>query len=463
MPESTERHRPDGASGRNLALAFLVWVFLWDNARTLPTLADAHITTVAPIPSFLRFAEVGVIALLFVASVINGRHRTDPWRNGVVLVFCLLLLSAVSIVIATVSRLTHVIAAAQMVYGFVAPLLLVAIVAILPSRTDDAERTLKALVIAVGLSASVAWWQVIHLHAFGDDVHGAMRDAHNFASAVWIVVLWWIARLSAGVGTPARNILGLAFFAPVALYASNEKSNVALAMVLFGILLVYLWKRGWGYRVVICASLLGAPVIGRALLTGQMRLPDSFGHLQLVLDNLSGIGFFKGYGKVVDVTKEYPRVLLIGTGPASYGSIKAVDPIMTGGQVPPLAAEYTADSYRIVYAANGLLGSYLEESTDLSAFFVELGPIALLLFGGAVWYLVIQPARRAVRDTDARNVAVGRWVVWSTCFALTLSIFTAFYGWSATQATVWPIMLVAGLLWTQRPSPPASAAGFAND
>ena len=449
VPHNIASRRLALVPGRYVAWALFVWVFLWDNARTLPGLADASLTSVVSIPTSLRFVEVGIVIFLFIIAVLNSQRWQEASRNGVVFIFCFLLLSITSIIIAALSQLTHVIAALQMVYSFVAPLLVVGIIGMLPSRSHDPEDILKALVVVVGVSAFVAWWQVIHLHAFGDDVHGAMRDAHHFASAVWIVTLWWIARLSSGIGSPIRNILGIIFFVPVALHAANEKSNVAVAIVLLTAMAVYLWKRGRIYRITICATILCAPFIGRAVSTGQIQLPYSFGHLQLALDNLSSIGFFKGYGKALSVTKEYPRVLVLGTGPASYGSIKAVDGIATGGDIPPLAEEYTADSYRIIYAANGLLGSYLEESTDLSAFFVELGPVALFLFGSAVWFLVIKPARRAAQGQDARHVAMGRWVVWSTSFTLTMSTFTAFYGWAAIQATVWPIMIVAGMLQSQ--------------
>lgn len=436
---------------RYIAWLFLIWVFLWDNARTRGILLDAHLTTLVPIPTPFRLLEVGVVVLLFGMTILQVRRWRTSQRVGIVLLLCLLTLSAASILISVLSGLTHAAPALQMVYSFVAPLFVAVIIALRPSRVGEATSLLRGLTVAVGISAVVAWWQMIHLRAFGDNVHGVMRDAHHFASAIWIVVLWWIARLSARVGSVGKNVLGVLFFAPTALYAANEKSNVAFALVLVAAATIVLWRRGWFYRLAIGVLLVAGAVTARAVAMGQIRLPESAGHLQVVMENLSSIGFFKGYTKVLTVTAEYPRVLVVGTGPASYGSIKAVDEVVTGGEPPPLAAKYTAESYRIIFAMSGLVGSYFEESTDLSAFFVELGPVALLLFSGAVWALVIQPARRAARTTDRSQIAMGRWVLLATSFVLVMSTFTAFYGWAGVQATVWPIMLVVGLL-EERPA-----------
>lgn len=433
---------------RYIAWPFLIWVYLWDNARTRSVLLDAPLTTIVPFPTSLRALEVGIVLLLFAATILQARHWRRSQRVGVVALLCFLALSAVSGAVSVASQLTRVGPAAQMVYSFVAPLLIAVIIGLRPARPGDAPATVKWLTIAVGISAFVAWWQIVHLHAFADDVHGLMRDAHHFASAVWIVAFWWIARLSAGVGSKRTNVVGLLFFVPTALLASNEKSNVAFGLVLFAAAAIALWQRNWLYRVAIAGSIIAGFGVLELVAKGEIELPRATGHLQLVLENLSNIGFFKGYAKVLTVTEEYPRILAIGAGPASYGSFKAVDPVVTDGkgEPPPLAREYTAESYRLIHVVGGVVGSYLEESTDLSAFFVELGPVAMLLFGVAVWALVINPARRAARAQSAVQVAMGRWTILSTAFALLMSAFSAFYGWAAIQATVWPIMLVAGLL-----------------
>lgn len=431
-----------------IAGALLVWTFAWENARTVPGVADASLTSIIPLPSSLRLVEVGGVALLFILGVGQAREWKDSQRTGLVLLFCLLLLSVTSTIVSALSGLTSGGDALQTVYSFTVPFLVVAIIGLRPAGQDDAERILSMFVLLVGVSVAVAWWEMVHLNAFGDDVHGLMRDAHHFASATWIVVLWWVARLWKRAGNPFMNALGILAFAPAALYASNEKSNIAFLIVLGSAVAVAAWRRGWGYKVAIGGSTLLAVFLVHLLLGGQLKLPQSFGHIQIVIENLPSIGFFEGYRKVADVTGQFPRIWAVGAGPASYGSFKAIDAVALGEQIPPLAARYTAESYRLIFAANGLLGSYLEQSTDLSAFFVEFGPIALLLFGGILWSLVLRPARDASRESEARPVqrAIGQWVILATCFFVVMSAFTAFYGWATLQGSVWPTMCVAGLL-----------------
>lgn len=435
-------------SAVRVAGALLVWTFAWDNARTVPGVADFHLTSIIPLPSALRLIEVGVIALLFVVTIGQAREWKDSQRPGLVLLFCLLLLSLTSTFISALSGLTSIGDALQTVYGFMAPLLVVAIIGLRPAGQDDAEHLVNMFVLLVAASVAVAWWEIVHLHAFGDDVHGLMRDAHHFASATWVVVLWWVARLWKRVGSPIMNVLGILAFAPAALYASNEKSNIAVLLVLASAVVIAAWKRGWAYRTVIAGGAFLAVLLVQMMISGQLKLPQSYGHLQIVLDNLSGIGFFEGYRKVADVTGEFPRIWAVGAGPASYGSFKAIDAVALGGQIPPLAAHYTAESYRLVFAGNGLLGSYLEQSTDLSAFFVEFGPIALILFACTLWWLVLRPARDASRGSKALPIrgAIGQWIILSTAFFAFMSAFTAFYGWATLQGSVWPTMCVAGLL-----------------
>jgi len=423
-------------------------MFAWENARTVPGVADANLTSIVRLPSSLRIIEVGIVGLLFILGVGQARECTDYQRSGIVTLLCLLMLSVVSSAVSVLGGLTSTSDALQTTYSFTAPFIIATIFALRPVDRDAAERTLLAFVVLVGLSAVVAWWEMIHLRAFGDDVHGLMRDAHHFASAIWLVVIWWVVRVWRRVGSQIVNILAILVFAPTALYASNEKSNIAVLIVLGAAATVAAWRRGFPYKVAIGGSTIMVTILVQMLVSGQVRLSPAFGHLQIVIDNISGIGFFEGYRKVADVTVELPRIWTVGAGPASYGSFKAIDKVALGEQAPPLAERYTAESYRLVFAANGLLGSYLEQSTDLSAFFVEFGPVALLLFGITLWALVLRPMRDVSQGVGTPPIrkAIAQWVVLSTCFTLVMSTLTAFYGWATLQCSVWPVMCIAGLL-----------------
>lgn len=446
VADSIVARAPSRWRGGVVALALLVWTFAWDNARTTPGIADAHLTTLLPIPNALRFVEVAVVVVIVGLGLLRARDWSGPQRTGLTLLFCLLLLGAVSTFVAALDGLSTPLIALQTVYSYTSPLLVAGAIGMLPSSRADVSRLMTAFVVLVGISVAVAWYEVTFHGAFADDVHGLMRNAHHFASAVWVVVFLCIARLSAGVGSRVRNLVGILLCAPVAMAAANEKSNIAFALVLFAAGLWIVWRWHWIGRFAVIAGLIVTFLGARAVAAGRVTLPTYFAHVQLVLENMSGVGFLEGYRKMAEVTDRYPRVWIIGTGPASYGSIKAIDQVVLGGEIPPLAERYTAESYRLSYAANGLIGSYVEQSTDLSAFFVEFGAVALVLLLATIWCLLVQPARRALRETDPGFMAIGRWLILSIGFVGVMSVFSAPYGYSALQATTWPLMLIAGLL-----------------
>lgn len=337
-----------------------------------------------------------------------------------------------------------------MIYAYTVPLLVCAAVAGLALQAGDAERVLRWFLTGVCASAVAGWYQFGVLGRVGDDVHGLLRDAHHFASASWLAVLWLVARLWAGHGLRLRSVVGLAVIIPVALAAANEKATAMVAITLVLGCAWWLWRQGWLTRFAIVAAVAILSGYVQGLVSGRIEAPTAIVRYQLVAETFGNGGLFEAYHKLGTVMREHPRAWVLGTGPGSYGSTKALDEVALGGEIPPLAAQYTAPSYRLSFLSSGKVGSYVEESTDVTALLVEFGPLALVLMIAGVSLLLVTPALAALRQEDPAARAMGAWLLLGTLFVALLAAVTAFYGWSSVEATTWPLALVAALM----PSPP---------
>jgi hypothetical protein len=239
---------------------------------------------------------------------------------------------------------------------------------------------------------------------------------------------------------------------PVGFAAANEKAAAAFAATLLAGLAWALWRRGWMWRVVVLALFVGVGIGIAGVAAGNVELPASMARYQFVVQNIQSVGLVEGYRKLGTVIRENPRTLVLGAGPGSYGSVKALDRVTLGGELPPLAERYSAASYRVGFLSLGAVGSYVEESTDVSALLVEFGPLATLLLVATAWVLLVVPAREAARSDAPAMRAIGRWLRLGALYVLLISTVTAFYGWSSIEVTTWTLALVAALV-------PVAAAG----
>ena len=454
-PPLSAGRRPALPAALPVALAFLAWRFAWDNARTSSGLP---VGVLMPVPRAFRLVEMGVVLLLLAAVLLRPAGLVRQRTAGVVVALCVVLLGAASAVAGAASGLVHLGAAFQMVYAYTVPLLVCAAVAGLASHAGDAERVLRWFLAGVCVSAVVGWYQFGVLDRVGDDVHGLLRDAHHFASALWLAVLWLVARLWVGYGSRLWSVVGLALIVPVALAAANEKATAMVAITLGLGCAWWLWRRGWVMRGALVAAVAIVAGYVQGLVGGRIEVPPVIVRYQLVAENFANSGLFEAYHKLGTVMREHPRAWVLGTGPGSYGSTKALDEVALGGEIPPLAAQYTAPSYRLGFLSSAKVGSYVEESTDLTALLVEFGPLALVLLIAAAWLLLVTPARVALRREDPAVRAMGAWLLLGTMFVALLAAVTAFYGWSSVEATTWPLALAAALLPSALNSAPHSAA-----
>jgi len=244
---------------------------------------------------------------------------------------------------------------------------------------------------------------------------------------------------------------------PTAWAAQNEAGNLAFTILILCFVVAVLWRRGWLWRLSALAILVPTLVLLVSTAEGNIRLPAWGARLELVLRNFRTVGLVQGYVQIPSVMVKSPHSFLVGTGPGSYGSALAVDVEQSGREAPPLAQAYTEESYRLNDATRGMLGSFVQKSTDLAAFLVEFGPLIVLCSIAALCFLVLGPAIRAMSSVRESHRAVGQWVLLSTCYLWLVSATTSFYGWSVAHTSTFAILAVGGSLILPVTRAPASA------
>jgi len=424
---------------------FVIWSFIWDNSRQ----AGADVTNptlVVPVPRATKIVEVLAIAMLTVWAMTVSRNRRVWWVTGSVLLMLAAMVVVSGTIVATLAGYTTIGGSVQTSYEYFSPLLLALVVGSLSEEIDNPASAVSVFTALVVANALVAWYQVGVRGSWGDAVHGAMHDAHVYANAAWIVVLWVLVRLYFGYGGRLRAVLMLTLLVPTAWAAQNETGNLVLAVVLASALVIALWVRGPAWRVIVVASIIAGSVWFVPIVRGSRELPANLGRVGMVARNLSALGIVEGYRQLPRVIAEVPHSVLIGAGPGSYGSAPALGAMLGGGEAPPLMEQFTAESYRLNAAARGYLGSFVEKSTDLTSALIEFGPIATVCALSALWLLVLRPSIGAAASSSVERRAVGLWVVLAASYLLLLSCGTAFYGWSVAHTSAFPIVTSGALL-----------------
>lgn len=455
------RARRRRTSAELVAAGFVVWVFVWDNARQ----GFGDVTNplfILPLPRAMKFVEVLVLLVLLVYVVVAHRNRGLARISGIALLLVAIGVTMCSSVIGIIAGYTTAAAALNASYAYLSPVILATVVAALSNEWDDPTWLFGVFEKLVVLNAAAAWYQLAIQHAWGDAVHGFMHDAHMYANTAWLAVLLILIRLySTGRGWWRASVM-LLLFAPTAWAAQHEMAQLVFAVVLLAGLFLMLWRWGLVSRMLTIGLYGAAVVLFVTALQTESPVLGGLGRLELVASNIQGLGIVEGYEQVPSAMTTVPYSFLIGTGPGSYGSAAALEPSLNGGTAGPLVARYTGESYELNEATRGLLGSFIQKSTDLTALLVEFGPFVILLLAAALWLLVGRPAVRAVRSSAASTRTAGLWVLGSLVFIIALSAGTAFYGWSAAHTSVFAIVAAGALLQRplspgpMRPSAPAS-------
>ncbi len=435
---------------------FLVWAFVWDNARQ--RLGDATNPTFAlPIPRGTRFVEVFALGALLVYVLLVHRQAAASWVSGTTLLLLGVLVTLCGSVVGVAGGYTTTLAALNTGYAYLSPLVLAAVLSALGRKRSDGTFLLTVFLGLVILNSVVAWYQLGIQHEWGDAVHGAMHDAHMYANVAWLGVLLVLARLyytRLSWWWPAVLLL---LFVPTAWAAQHEMAAFAFSGVVAAGVFVLLWRRGLRWRLAVVSAYGVITVVLLSQVQSGASFLSGLGRLEVVARNLPSLGIVKGYLATPSALISTPQGLLVGTGPGSYGSAGAIQPVLTGGKPSPLVMRYTAESYEVNEATRGFLGSFTQSSTDLTAFLVEFGPFVSFCCALTLWLLVAAPAIVATSSATLSQRIAGLWVIASLAFLLLLSAGTAFYGWAVAHTSSFAVVAVGALLLRERALRPTGA------
>ncbi len=437
-------------SATALGIAFVIWAFVWDNARQALG-GVLNPTFVLPIPRGLKAVETFAVLCFFVVVLVSPRRHPRQWVVGSTLLVMALLITLVSATLSVAAGYSTYTAALYTSYAYFAPLFLASIVAGFCCSSDDPSAILAVFETLLIINALIAWYQFGIEHQWGDAVHGAMHDAHMYANVTWLGVLLALARLYYAPQKWKHSAALIVLCAPTAWAAQFEMAELVILAVVLGVLFGIVWVRSRRWRPLAIAVYAGALLGGVSAVRTDAAFLSKVGRLDVVVQNLANLGILKGYAEAPSALVTTTFSALVGTGPGSYGSPNAVQPVLTGAEPSPLVKRFTGESYELNEATRGFLGSFVEESTDVTALLVEFGPLTLLCCFASLVLLVIRPAVRALSN-ESRSIRVaGLWVIASTAHVVLISFGTAFYGWSASHAAVFPIV-VTGALLTQQTS-----------
>src|SRR6266550_1021858 len=425
--------------------AFVVWGFIWENGRQ--ALGDvANPAFVLPLPRATKLLEVFTLVVLLLYVLVVRRNRAFDWVAGITVLIIGVVVTACSSVIGVAAGYTTPSVAMNTSYAYLAPLILAGVVNASSQELDNPNWLLRVFESLVVVNAVVAWYQFGIQGAWGDTVHGAMHDAHMYANAAWLGVLLMLVRLYNTRQGFFRSAVLLLLFTPTAWAAQYEMAELAVVVVLLGGVFAVLWRRGLKWRWLAMAGYITAGLLFVGAIQRDRPLVSWLGRIELVTKNLGALGVVEGYRQVPSAMFTAPHSLLIGTSPGSYGSPNAVQRVLMGSEPAPLVERFTGESYELNEATQGFLGSFVQTSTDLSVMFVEFGPFVLFCSALAFWLLVLRPALSAFNSPSMADRVAGVWVTVSSAYLLLLSAGTAFYAWSASHASVFPVVVTGALL-----------------
>lgn len=430
MEENSENRLRLGRIVFGLLFFFtFVYPFLLENIRMFENVASYNVVRVIPLPKAVRYGEI----IFFISLSLFVYFRRKRASAGFV----------------TWKEITPLFA--SMVVG-----LFVALVAPGFDKTDFALRLqvlwllLSGYVIFyifyhVRIDSWVITWALRTLFAFGfvnalvgivqmyawgflgDDVNGAMQDAHTFANVMLMIMVLLMVIKEARTYTPVMILPFIAFVG-----ASSQKSYV----VLIGIALMYfIFFTDWKTRMIVGISAIAfGSTIFAFVINEDPEILDRYSYFfELGVKNT---GIARSYTDIVDIHNQYIFSYPFGIGDGNYANPVNYPSLLGEISVP------VSQLFNEKISSDGkLFGAFDMQVTFFSFVFVEFG-----LVGGFLLYRFYGRVLKKLFELhgttrDSLSLAVGLGLM----IPLIASFFTLLY--SMEQITImYPLLALAGIL-----------------
>jgi hypothetical protein len=405
-----------------------VYPFVLENARMFEGVASYEQVRILALPKSIRFVEI----LFFLGMSVYVLFKTFPTHNRF---FSWKELSAVFISLGVGIfvkllddnfREVSISTCIQVVWVLLVPYLIFFIFHSLSFSKRFIRVSVNCLFALGMLNALAGVYQVQFLNLMGDDVNGAMQDAHTFGNFMLLLIIGlFIIR-------KGRKYMLLIVFPLLAFVgASSQKSYVVFLILL----LVYvIFFAGIKFRIafVIVVLVFGSLAVN-FVIQNDPHILDRF---LLVADiGLRNSGIGESYANIFEVHNRYVFSYPFGIGTGNYANPINYPSFLGDVDVP------VSTLFREKIKNYGIITAFDMQVTYVSFLLIEVGFIGFF-FIGRFYYKILRTLIQKYKK-ELNDLAL------FTAFGLLIPIISSFFTllYSMEQISlIYPLMALAGLL-----------------
>lgn len=429
MVEATNNKVELGSALKLLLFFFaFIYPFVLENGRMSESVDSYALVHILPIPKAVRYVEI----LFYVATAIYifllafpATNKFFSWKDLSVIALSFIIGFFVFL-LDEKFRSGNIGVRIQVTWLLVAPYLIFFIFYFF-KFSDRFFNTCINAFFGIGIVNSlVGVFQFQALHLIGDDVNGAMQDAHTFGNTMLLVILGFI------ILKRLRKYFFLIIFPLIAFVgASSQKSYVVLLLLL----LIYIF---------FFAALKTKLVIGLVVIVfGSFFInfviqndPQILERFVLLVDfgiRNSGIG--QSYADIIEIHNRYIYSYPFGLGIGNYANPINYPSFLGDVDIPVSAL------FREKMTNYGVISAFDMQITYIGFLLVEVGFIGFFIIS-KFYYRILRSLLRLYRERKTDMALFG-------FFGLLIAIMSAFFTllYSMEQISlIYPLMALAGML-----------------
>jgi hypothetical protein len=429
MPSLEQKKFEPGLMLKLLLFFFaFVYPFVLENARMFESVASYEQMRIIPLPKSIRFVEVlfflgmGMYVLL---KTFPSHNRFFSWKE-LSAVFISLGVGIFVKLLDDGFREVSLSTCFQVSWLLLVPYLIFFIFHSLNFSERFITVSFNSLFVLGLLNALAGVYQIQFLNLMGDDVNGAMQDAHTFGNFMLLLIigLFMIRKV--------RKYLLLIIFPLLSFVgASSQKSYVVFLILLLVYVIFFAgikFKIAFGIVVLVFGSLAFNFVI--------QNDPHILDRFLLVADigiRNSGIG--QSYTNIFEVHNRYIFSYPFGIGTGNYANPINYPSFLGDVNVP------VSTLFREKINNYGIITAFDMQVTYISFLLIEVGFVGFF-FIGRFYYKILSTLIRKYKK-ELNDLAL------FTAFGLLIPIISSFFTllYSMEQISlIYPLMALAGML-----------------
>jgi hypothetical protein len=383
---------------------------------------------VLPFPKSIRFVEIlffTVMALYVLFKIFPSSNKFFSWKDLTAIFISLFMGVMVSLLnddFKAISFFTRF----QVLWLLIAPYLIFFIFYFIKVSKRFFRVSINGLFFFGILNSFIGGFQFFSLDLRGDDVNGAMQDAHTFGNMMLLMILGFI------ILKKFRKVFFLAIFPLIAFVgASSQKSYIVLLLLL--IIYVFFFSSVTTKIIVGASTIIFGTFFINFVIKNDPQILDRF--LILVDIGIKNSGIGDSYMNILEIHNRYffsyPFGIGIGnfSNPINYSSFLGDVDV----SVSSLFAEKMSNY--------GAINAFDMQITYIGFLLIEVGFLGVF-FIGRFFYRILKKLLNVYR-TYRNDAAL--FAFFALLIPIVSSLFTLLY--SMEQITImYPLMAIAGML-----------------